>query len=122
MLDGMFDEDEISFKDLILSQFICGELCIWQRPKTSTRERKARENLLTKVVKNEPKLGLSNAKEIYKQFVSKVEKGNISWKNIEEIDRIETEVVLRCVQVVDKQSNSEKKFEFKKNSETVWCK
>ena len=54
--------------------------------------------------------------------MSKVEKGNISWKNMEEIDRIETEVVLKCVQVVDKQSNSQKKFEFKKKSEMVWCK
>ena len=51
-----------------------------------------------------------------------MEKGNISWKNTEEIDRIETEVVLKCVQVVDKQSNSQKKFKFKKKSDTVWCK
>ena len=50
MLDGMFDEDEISFKDLTLSQFIYGELCMWQRPKTSMKERKAREILLKKVV------------------------------------------------------------------------
>ena len=76
------------------------------------KERKAREILLKKVFKSKRNL----------QFISKVEKGNILWKNIDEIDRIETEVVLKCVQVVDKQSNSQKKFEFKKKSDTVWCK
>ena len=86
-----------------------------QRLKTSTKERKAREILLKKVVKNKPKLGFSKAKEIYKQFISEVEKGNISWKNIEEIDRIETEVVLKYVQMVDKQAKFQKKFELKKN-------
>ena len=35
MLDGIFDEDEISFKELTLSQFVYGELSIWQRPKPS---------------------------------------------------------------------------------------
>ena len=51
MLDGTFDEDEISFKDLTLSQFVYGELCIWQGPRTSKAERKAHEILLKKVVK-----------------------------------------------------------------------
>ena len=78
MLDGIFDKDEISFKELTLSQFIYGELCIWQRPKTSIKERKAREILLKKVIKNEPKLWFAKVKEIYKQFISKVEKGNVS--------------------------------------------
>ena len=103
MLDGNFDEDEVSFKEFTLSQFICGELCIWQRPKTSIKERKAREILLKKVVK---KLEFTKAKDICKQFIYKVEKGNISWCNTEEIDRIETEVVLKCVKVVNKQHGS----------------
>ena len=122
MLDGIFDKDEISFKELMLSQFVYGELCIWQRPKTSIKERKAREILLKKVIKNEPKLGFAKAKEIYKQFISKVEKGNVSWNNIEEIDRIETEVVLKCVQVVDNNAASSKKFDFKRKGDTIWCK
>ena len=86
MLDGIFDEDEISFKELTLSQFIYGELSKWQRPKTKNVECKTRELLLQRVVKIEPKLGFQKAKEIYKQFVSKVEKDNISWKNTEEIE------------------------------------
>ena len=113
MLDGIFDKDEISFKELTLSQFVHGELCIWQRPKTSIKERKARDILLKKVIKNEPKLGFAKVKEIYKQFISKVEKGNVSWNNIEKIDRIETEVVLKCVQVVDNNAGPLKKSDFK---------
>ena len=106
MLDGTFDEDEICFKDLTLSQFVYGELAIWQRPKTSKTERKAREVLLQIVMKNEPKLGFNKAKEIHRQFLSKVEKGNISWKNLAEIDRIEMEVVLWCISVVEKLAGS----------------
>ena len=102
-LDRAFHEDEICFKELTLSQFVYEELAIWQRPKTSRMERKSREILLQRVVKNEPKLGFNKAKEIYRQFVSKVEKGNISWKNVSEIDRIETEVVLHCISAVERQ-------------------
>ena len=32
MLDGVFDEEDISFKELNMSQFLYGELCIWDRP------------------------------------------------------------------------------------------
>ena len=56
---------------------------------------------IEKVVKSEPKLGFAKAKEIYKQFISKVEKGNVSWYNTDEIDRNETELMLKCVHVVD---------------------
>ena len=121
MLDGIFDEKEICFKDLTLSQFVCGELAIWQHPKTSKVEQKAREILLQRVVRNEPKLRFSKAKEIYKQFVSKVEKGNISWKNLSEIDRIETEVILLCVNVVEKLAGS-KKTDAKKKTDIILCK
>ena len=61
-------------------------------------------------------------KKFTNSLFQKWKKGNISWKNMEEIDRIETEVVLKCVQVVDKQASFQKKFEFKKKSDSVWCK
>ena len=93
---------EICIKDLTLSQFVYGELAIWQRPKTSKIDRIARKIWLQRLVKNEPKLGFSKAKEIYRQFLSKVEKGNISWKNLAKIDRVETEVVIQCISVVGK--------------------
>ena len=121
MLDGIFEEDEIPLKELTMSQFIYGELCIWQRPRSSKLEWKAREVLLQRVVKNEPMLGFQKAKEIYKQFISKIEKGNISWKNKNEIDRIETNVVLRCVSIQDKQAFT-KKSDSKNNLELAWCK
>ena len=102
ILDGTFDEEEICFKDLTLSQFVYGELAIWQKPKISKTKRKAREVLLQRVIKYEPKFGFNKAKEICRQFLSKVEKDNISWKNLAEIDRIETEVVLHYIGVVEK--------------------
>ena len=75
MLDGVFEDDEIPFKDLTMAQFLFGELCIWERPKTKQCEIKARQYLLTKMVKNEPKLGFKESKEIYKTFLTRVEKG-----------------------------------------------
>ena len=50
-----------------------------------------------------------------------MEKGNISWKNTEEIDRIETNVVLKHISIQDKQA-SLKTFDSKKKLELVWCK
>ena len=51
MLDGVFENDEIPFKDLTMAQFLYGELCIWERPKTKPVETKARQYLLRKMVK-----------------------------------------------------------------------
>ena len=48
MLDGIFEEDEIAFKDLSMAQFLCGRLCIWDRPKIKKEEIKARQYLLKK--------------------------------------------------------------------------
>ena len=64
MLDGVFDYDEIPFKNLTMAQFLYGKLCIWDRPKISLSETKARQYLLKKMVKNEPKLGFEKSKEI----------------------------------------------------------
>ena len=77
--------------------------------------------MLGRVIKNEPNLGFKKAKEIYRQFLSKVEKGNISWKNLAEIDRIETEVVLHCISVVEKLAES-KQSDIKKKPKIIWCK
>ena len=56
MLDRIFDSHCL----------IYGELSVLQRPKTKSVEQKARELLLQRVAKNEPKLGFQKAKEIYK--------------------------------------------------------
>ena len=45
MLDGVF-EDEIPFINLAMAQFLYGELCIWDRPKTKPVEVKAKQYLL----------------------------------------------------------------------------
>ena len=76
---------------------------------------------MKKMVKNVPKLGLKKAKEIYKTFLTRVEKGNVSWKNLTDIDRIETEVVLKCINLPDKTSKTSK-FNFKKKQDIIWCK
>ena len=58
MLDGVFEEDEIAFKDLSMAQFLYGKLCIWDRLKIKKDEIKARQYLLKKVVKIQAKTGL----------------------------------------------------------------
>ena len=93
MLDGVFDDDEFKFKNLTLTQFLYGELCIWEKPKLKKDELKARLYLMKKVLKNEPKLGFDKAKEIYKIFLTRVEKELVNWKKLAYIDRIETEVI-----------------------------
>ena len=74
------------------------------------------------MVKNEPKLGFEVLKEIYKTFLTRVEKGTINWKDILDIDRIETEVVLKCISLQEKPQKISK-FDFKKKQpDTIWCK
>ena len=121
MLDCVFEDDEIPFKDLTMAQFLFGELCIWDRPKTKQCEIKTRQYLLKKMVKNESKLRFKKSKEIYKMFLTRVEKGIVNWKCLSDIDRIETEVVLKCISLQEKASKSNK-FDFEKRSETIWCK
>ena len=120
MLDGIFEDEEIPFKELTISQFLCGELCIWDRPKTNRHEIKARRYLIKKMLKNEPKLGFEKCKEIYKTFLMRIEKGFVSWKNITDIDRIETEIVLKCISFQEKGRSG--RVEFIKKIDTIWCK
>ena len=120
MLDGMLDDEEIPFKELTISQFLYGELCIWDRPKTNRHEIKARRYLIKKMLKNEPKLGFEKSKEIYKTFLMRIEKGFVSWKNLTDIDRIETEIVLKCISFQEKGKLG--RTEFRKKSDTIWCK
>ena len=72
-----------------MAQFLFRELCIWDRPKSEQSEIKAR-HLLKKMIKNEPKLGFKKSKEIYKTFLTRVEKGIVNWKGLSDIDTIET--------------------------------
>ena len=46
MLDSIFEDNKIPFKNLAMAQFLYGELCIWERPKTKPVEVKARQYLL----------------------------------------------------------------------------
>ena len=121
MLDGVFDDDEIEFKNLTLAQFLYGELCIWEKPTLNKNELKARIYLVKKILKNEPKLGFEKAKEMYKMFLTRVEKGIVCWKRLACIDRIETEVILKCINIQER-SNRFSKIENKKKLDTVWCK
>ena len=121
MLDGISEDDEIPFKDLTMAQFLYGEVCIWKRPITKPVEIKARQYLFKKMVKNEPKLGFEKLKEIYKMFLMRVKEGSVSWRNLSDIDRIETEVVLKCISLQEK-SAKPSKFDFKKKPEVIWYK
>ena len=56
MLDGIFEEDEIPFKNLTMAQFLYGELCIWERPKPKPVKVRTRQYLLKKMLKNEPRV------------------------------------------------------------------
>ena len=39
MLDGVFNDDEIPFENLTMSQFLYGELCIWKIPKSKKKKK-----------------------------------------------------------------------------------
>ena len=45
----------------------------------------------------------------------------MKWKDKLEIDRIEMEVVLNCINIQER-TGKFSKFEFKKKLDTIWCK
>ena len=74
------------------------------------------------MVKNEPKLDFEKSKEIYKTFLMRVKKGVITWKDISDMDRIETEVVLKCISLQEKPQRTSKLNFKKKQPDIIWCK
>ena len=72
------------------------------------------------MLKNEPKLGFGKSKEIYKTFLGRIEKGIVRWKNLTDIDRIKTEIVLKCISLQEKSKLV--KSEFRRKTDTIWCK
>ena len=112
---------KLALRSLPCLNSFMGSFAFGNSQKLPSKKEKQGKSCWKKLWKNKPKIGFTKAKDIYKQFISKVEKGNISWCNTEETDRIET-----CV----KCSNVSKwwttawlplgSFKFKRKN--VWCK
>ena len=108
---------EVSFENLTFDQYILGESQILNRPKISDLERNARIHLMKRISKLNEKIGFAKSKELYRETLLSIEKGEFSWENTYEMEKIENEIRFENMKV-------ETSPEIKKPqpNELRWCK
>ena len=76
---------EVSFESLTFDQYVLGELQILNRPNISDLERNTQIYLMKRISKLNEKIGFSKSKELYRETLLSIEKGEFSWDNFYEI-------------------------------------
>jgi hypothetical protein len=111
---------EIPFESVKFAELVFGELEIIDRPKISREQSRTRLYVLKRVAKNVDKLGFDRAKEIYRKTLSKVERGQLGWGEIEKIREIEADVKFDFMAIGDKKrfDNKEKNLDM---PDKVYC-
>ena len=111
-------KSEIAFDDMSFDQYILGETQILNRPKISEAEKSTRIHLMKRISKLNEKLGFSKSKELYREVLNAIEKGEFTWCNYYEIERLENEIRFDNMSVVERNIDESKK----KESDVKWCK
>ena len=78
---------------MTFDQYILGESQILNRAKISSNERKTRVHLMKRISKLNEKLGFVKSKELYRETLNAIEKGEFGWCNFYEIERLENEIL-----------------------------
>ena len=108
---------DVSFDDLTFDQYIQGETQILNKPKISDEESKTRIYLMKRISKLNEKLPFAKSKELYRETLLAIEKGEFSWLNFYEIERIENDIRFSNMKVADSPDHKAKK-----SDEVRWCK
>ena len=113
---------EINFDEMTFDQYILGESQILNRAKISSNERKTRVHLMKRISKLNEKLGFVKSKELYRETLNAIEKGEFGWCNFYEIERLENEIRFENMKVEDTVSEEDQKRKKQLQSEPRWCK
>ena len=108
---------EVSFENLTFDQYILGESQILNRPKISEVERNTRVYLMKRISKLNEKIGFNKSKELYRETLLSIEKGEFSWGNTYEIEKIENEIRFKNMKV-----DTSPEFKKPAYSDVKWCK
>ena len=106
-------KNDVSFDDLSFDQYIQGETQILNRSKISAEESKTRIFLMKRISKLNEKLPFSKSKELYKDTLLSIEKGEFDWMNFYEIERIENDIRFSNMKVADSPDLGKNKKIFK---------
>ena len=112
-------KSEIAFDDMSFDQYILGETQILNRPKISEAEKSTRIHVMKRISKLNEKLGFSKSKELYREVLNAIEKGEFTWCNYYEIERLENEIRFDNMSVVECNVDESKK---KVDADIKWCK
>ena len=108
---------EMSFKSLMFDQYVLGESQILNRRNISELERNTCIYLMKRISKLNERIGFSKSKELYRETLLSIEKGEFSWDNFYEIEKIENEIRFENMKV-----ESSPDFKKKSHDELKWCK
>ena len=112
------NKSEIAFDDMSFDQYILGETQILNRLKISEAEKSTRIHLVKRISKLNEKLGFNKSKELYREVLNAIEKGEFTWCNYYEIERLENEIRFDNMSVVEWSFDENKR----KEAEIKWCK
>ena len=111
---------EVSFDQMTFSQYIMGETQILNRSKISEAERDTRIYLMKRISKLNEKLSFHKSKELYRESLNAIEKGEFFWCDFYQIERLENEIRFNNMKVDD--SSYERKKSDAVSNELKWCK
>ena len=113
-------KNDVSFDDLSFDQYIQGETQILNRSRISTEESKTCIFLMKRISKVNEKLPFSKSKELYRDTLLSIEKGELDWMNFYEIEHIENDIRFSNMKVSDSPDASKSKKTSSSELEIWW--
>ena len=115
-------KEEVKFDEMTFDQYIMGESQILNRVNISEPEKSTRIHLMKRISRLNEKLGFGKSKELYRETPNAIEKGEFTWCNYYEIERLENEIRFNSMKVEDNSPDERRKQTNNNQSEVKWCK
>ena len=113
-------KEEVKFDEMTFDQYILGETQILNRVNISEPEKSTRIHIMKRISRLNEKLGFGKSKELYRETLNAIEKGEFTWCNYYEIERLENEIRFNNMKVEDNFTDDKRKQNAQ--VEVKWCK
>ena len=123
VLDEDYMHGEIEFNDLSFNLQVAGEMEIISRKDISPAELKSREEILKKLAYYGETLDQKIILELYKSFITKIEKGVFEWGSPHTLDRIAQTLMFRTFAIESGKNKKvgKKKDRYNDNDRVYYC-
>ena len=108
------------FDNMTFDLYILGETQILHRVNISEPEKSTCTHFMKRISWLNEKLGFSNSKELYRETLNAIEKGEFTWCNYYKIERLENEIRFNNMKVDDNATDDKCKQNIQ--NEVKWCK